>query len=108
MGSKAVTGIGSASVIHQMAINVTTAAVRHPGIPSDSGAGKISIRTNTTVPAAKPIQFVFPYRDFSAFGSGLGLEDCISPFLRFTEKTAKHTDLPSDCHIQTVTVSARP
>ena len=54
IGSRAVAGIGIASVTHQTAISTAMAATLKPCADMPSGSGIISTSTNSTGPSNKP------------------------------------------------------
>ena len=55
-GSKAVAGMGMASVIHQNAIRTAHAPARLAGTLIEPVAGKIKMIANTTNPATSPVR----------------------------------------------------
>lgn len=59
-GSSAVAGIGIASVSHQIAIRVATAAVLQPNGSSPGGAGRSNITRETAGPAQSPMRLARP------------------------------------------------
>ena len=58
MGNKAVTGIGTASLIHQISINAITAMTFQPYSPIGSGAGTLSNTANNAIPVPKNASFL--------------------------------------------------
>jgi len=58
MGSKAVTAIGMASVIHQMAIHKVAANIATPSGDKSSGLKKVSTKKNNSGPKKRPKNLV--------------------------------------------------
>ncbi|MDN3721662.1 hypothetical protein QW131_27055 [Roseibium salinum] len=53
-GTSAVAARGTASLIHQMAMRMPTAAVAHPACDRPSGAGSANIATARSAPPTRP------------------------------------------------------
>ncbi len=57
IGMSAVAATGSASVAHQMPIQIPSAAVRQPAASSPSGTGSATSRAASAGPAARPTRW---------------------------------------------------